>query len=78
MVGGPVPQPLAVILLEHDAKNDGLHAVGTLSGEVYDAFFAKFEFKLALEYGPNRARQEVSGSTVVSELGNYCKQQVQC
>lgn len=78
VVGGPAPQPLAVILLEHDTKTDGLHAVGTLGGEVYDAFFAKFEFRLALEYGANRARQAVNGNTVVSELSNYCKQQVQC
>lgn len=78
VVGGPAPQPLAAILLEYDPKTDGLYAVGTLGGEVYDAFFAKFEFKLALEYGANRARQAVNGNTVVSELSNYCKQQVQC
>ena len=78
VVGGPAPQPLAAILLEYDSKADALYAVGTLGGEVYDAFFAKFEFKLALEYGANRAQQAVTGVTVVSELKNYCKQQVQC
>ncbi len=78
VVGGPAPQPLAAILLEHDPKTDGLYAVGTLGGEVYAAFFAKFEFKLALEYGANRAQQAVSGGTVVSDLKNYCRQQVQC
>jgi len=78
VVGGPAPQPLAAILLEHDPKTDGLYAVGTLGGEVYDAFFAKFEFKLALEYGAGRAHQVLSGKTLVSELTHYCKQQVQC
>lgn len=78
VVGGPAPQPLAAILLDYDQRTDGLYAVGTLGGEVYGAFFAKFEFKLALEYGANRAQQAVNGSTVVSELSNYCKQQVQC
>lgn len=78
VVGGPAPQPLAAILLEHDPKTDGLYAVGTLGGEVYDAFFAKFEFKLALEYGAGRAQQVLSGKTIVSELTHYCKQQVQC
>jgi len=78
VVGGPAPQPLAAILFEYDRKTDGLYAVGTLGGEVYGAFFAKFEFKLALEYGANRAQQAVNGNTVVSELRNYCKQQVQC
>jgi hypothetical protein len=78
VVGGPAPQPLAAILLEHDPKTDSLYAVGTLGGEVYDAFFAKFEFKLALEYGTGRAHQVLSGKTPVSELTHYCKQQVQC
>jgi len=78
VVGGPAPQPLAAILLEHDAKTDGLYAVGTLGGEVYDAFFTKFEFKLAIEYGDKLARRAVTGTAVVSELKNYCKQQVQC
>ncbi|HEV8517390.1 MAG TPA: (2Fe-2S)-binding protein [Burkholderiales bacterium] len=78
VVGGPAPQPLAAILLEHDPKTDGLYAVGTLGGEVYDAFFAKFEFKLTLEYGAGRAHQVLSGKTLVSELTHYCKQQVQC
>ena len=78
VVGGPAPQPLSAILLEYDNRNDSLYAVGTLGGEMYDAFFAKFEFKLALEYGEKRAQQQVTGTAVVSELRNYCRQQVQC
>ena len=78
VVSGPAPQPLSAILLEHDRKTDGLYAVGTLGGEMFDAFFTKFGFKLALEYGTKQAQQAVSGTTVVSELRNYCKQQVQC
>ncbi len=78
VVGGPAPQPLSAILLEYDKGSDGLYAVGTLGGEMFDQFFAKFEFKLALEYGEQRAQQAISSNTVVSELKNYCKQQVQC
>jgi Rieske Fe-S protein len=78
VLGGPAPQPLSAILLEHDKSSDHLYAIGTLGGEMFDAFFAKFEFKLALEYGDKRARQSVDGSTVVSELRNYCRQQMQC
>jgi len=78
VVGGPAPQPLSAILLEYDQKTDGLFAVGTLGGELFDAFFTKYEFKLALEYGSKRAHQPVDTPTVVSELKNYCKQQVQC
>jgi len=77
VVGGPAPQPLSAILLEHDAKSDGLHAVGTLGGELFNAFFAKYEFKLALDYGSGMRRQ-VTGRALVQELHEFCKQQVRC
>ena len=78
VVGGPAPQPLSAILLEHDAKTDGLQAVGTLGGEMFDAFFAKFEYRLALERGGNSVRRQASGGAVVKELEQFCKQQVRC
>ena len=78
VVGGPAPQPLSAILLEYDATNDGLLAVGTLGGEMYDAFFAKFEFKLALEHGAGGVRRQVTDRTLVKDLREYCKQQVRC
>jgi len=78
VVGGPAPQPLAAVLLEHDAKSDALHALGTLGGEMFNAFFDKFEFKLALDYGSGRTRQAVAGRTAVKELQQFCKQQVRC
>ena len=78
VVGGPAPQPLATIVLEYDAASDALYAVGTLGGEMHDQFFAKYGFKLALEYGEKRAQQPVTGTAVVSELSSYCKQQVRC
>jgi arsenite oxidase small subunit len=78
VVGGPAPQPLSAILLEYDAKNDGLHAVGTLGGEMFDAFFAKFEFKLALEHGGGGMRRPVAVRAVVKDLQQFCKQQVRC
>lgn len=77
VMAGPAPQPLAAILLEHDAKTDHLTAVGTLGGEMFNQFFAKYEFKLTLEHGP-AARQAVSGTAVVSDLDSYCRQQVRC
>jgi arsenite oxidase small subunit len=78
VLGGPAPQPLSAILLEYDAKSDGLQAVGTLGGEMYDAFFAKFEFKLAIEHGGSGMRRQVAGSAVVRDLQQFCKQQVRC
>ncbi len=77
VVAGPAPQPLAAILLEHDAASDELHAVGTLGGEMFNQFFAKFEFRLALENGGG-ARRAVTGAAVVSSLENYCRQLVRC
>jgi Rieske Fe-S protein len=77
VVAGPAPQPLAAILLEYDPATDGVYAVGTLGGELFNEFFNKYEFRLALEYGGN-ARAAVKGSCMVSELEHYCRQQVKC
>jgi arsenite oxidase small subunit len=78
VVNGPAPQPLAAILLEHDDKLDTLHAVGTLGGELFNAFFEKYEFRLAIDYGGTRTRQPVAARTAVQELQQFCKQQVRC
>jgi arsenite oxidase small subunit len=77
VVAGPAPQPLAAIMLEYDREQDELYAVGTLGGEMFDDFFAKYEFRLALEHN-GTAKQRVEGTCVVSELERYCKQQVKC
>jgi len=77
VLAGPAPQPLAAILLEHDPKSDELTAVGTLGGEMFNQFFAKYEFRLALENGGS-PRTAASATCVVQELENYCRQQVQC
>ena len=76
VVAGPAPQPLAAILLEHDARSDELLAVGTLGGEMFGEFFDRFGFRLQLEHGAPRAT--VAGTCVVQELENYCRQQVKC
>ena len=77
MIGGPAPQPLATILLEHDTKQDELHAVGTFGGEMFEQFFRKFGFRLQLEMG-ERARASAQERCVVHELGNYSAQWAQC
>src|SRR5229473_3134546 len=77
VVAGPAPQPLAAILLEHDARTDELFAVGTLGGEVFNEFFEKYAFRLELEHGA-AARAAVGASCLVQELDNYCRQQVKC
>ena len=77
VVAGPAPQPLAAILLEHDAARDEIAALGTVGPEQFDAFFAKYETKLAFEYG-GKARNAVPATTVVRELASYCKTTIRC
>jgi len=77
VLAGPAPQPLAAILLDYDPKNDGLYAVGTLGGELFNEFFRKYDFRLSLDFN-GRARVPVGGRSVVSELTDYCRQQVKC
>ncbi len=77
VVAGPAPQPLAAILLEHDPKTDGIFALGTYGGEMFNEFFRKFEFRLQLELG-QRAKSEVDGTTVVKPLASYSNQWAQC
>jgi len=76
VVAGPAPQPLASILLQWDPSSDEIQAVGTLGGEMFGEFFDKFGFRLELEHGAPRAA--VTGTCVVQELDNYCRQQVKC
>lgn len=78
VVAGPAKQPLAAILLEYDPKTDELLAVGTVGGELFEEFFAKYDFKLAMEHGQNKARQAVGSTTVVTELTQFCQQEIQC
>jgi hypothetical protein len=77
VVAGPAPQPLAAVLLEHDAASDELRAIGTQGAEQFDAFFRKYDFKLAMEYGA-RVRQPVGDATTVRELTQYCRQTIEC
>lgn len=77
VLAGPARQPLAAILLEHDPQRDELVAVGTLGGEMFNRFFAKYEFRLAIEHGSG-ARAPADGTCVVRPLEAVCRQQVQC
>jgi Rieske Fe-S protein len=77
VVAGPATQPLAAILLEHVAGSDELYAVGTLGGEMFDKFFAKYQLRLQLEHG-GATKKPVGETAVVTELEEYCRQQVKC
>ena len=78
VIAGPAPQPLAAIVLEYDNAEDGLYALGTQGAEQFSAFFSKYQMKLALEYGRDGGRGEVTGTTILRELTNYCRTTIQC
>ena len=78
VLSGPAPQPLAAILLDYDAERDELAALGTVGAEQFEAFFRKYDFKLAMEYGQGKARAPVGANTAVRELSEYCRQTIQC
>jgi Rieske Fe-S protein len=75
---GPAEQPLAAILLDYDPATDRLHALGTQGAEQFEAFFAKYEFRLAMEYGATRHRAAIERTAVVREMREYCRQTVEC
>jgi Rieske Fe-S protein len=78
VLGGPAPQPLATILLEHDAKTDEIYVTGTFGGEKFDEFFQKYAFKLSLEKGGSRAQEKVAVNTVLRDLAAHSAQTAQC
>jgi len=78
VVAGPAPQPLAAIVLEHDATEDAIYALGTQGAEQFDAFFTKYKLKLGLEYGKEGGRVAVNTTSTLRELTNYCRTTIQC
>jgi Rieske Fe-S protein len=78
VVSGPAPEPLAGVLLEHDAASDVLHALGTIGAEQFDEFFQKYDMRLGLEYGPGKAKQPIGAQSIVRELTSYCRTTIQC
>ena len=78
VVGGPAPQPLTTIRLEHDGENDELYAVGTHGGEVYKAYFKAYRKELREEFGAALVQQESTGEAVVMRFTDYTKRQFFC
>lgn len=78
VLGGPAPQPLAVIVLEHRAEDDTYFATGTEGGEMFGRFFKEFDHRLTLEHQTKDVRRETTDRVVVLTLNEYCKNQVRC
>lgn len=78
VLGGPAPQPLAAIALEHDESNGHIYAVGTSGGELYQKFFDTFAFRLALENETSDIRRPATGVTTVVGINEYSRTQKLC
>ena len=78
VLGGPAPQPLATIALEHDEGNGEIYAIGTSGGELYQKFFDTFAFRLALEYETSDIRKPVRNVAAVVSITEYSRTQMMC
>jgi Rieske Fe-S protein len=77
VISGPAKQPLCAVLLAHDPRTDSLTAHGTLGGELFDAFFRKYEKKLSFDVGP-KAHATVGGRAIVQPLNQFCRNPIEC
>jgi arsenite oxidase small subunit len=71
VLAGPAPQPLAAIDLALDEKTGELRALGTYGGDMFERFFEKFGFQLALQQGTENLRELASPITEVLPLKEY-------
>lgn len=78
VLGGPAPQPLAAILLEHRPKDGTLYATGTYGGEMFEKFLKDFSFRLMLEIKSSNIREEVKKTVTVVPMANYCRTRIMC
>ena len=78
VLGGPAPQPLAAIVLEYNADNDILDAVGTYGGEMFNDYFGEFSDRLMLAYRTDQVERRAESQTTVMTVTEFCRQQVLC
>jgi len=78
VLGGPAPQPLAAVLLEHVSEEDALYAVGTYGGELFDRYFETFSDRLQLEYLISDVQREVRDTSITVPLETFSRTRVLC
>ncbi len=78
VLGGPARQPLAAIELEYDSTADRIYAVGTRGGELYDQFFTRFGFRLALDHKIEDIRASAGDSVIIYPHSEYSEHSVSC
>ena len=78
VLGGPAKQPLCTILVDHDPADDGLYAIGSYGGEMFDKFFDTFAARLQLEFGLTDVRTPVENASRVITIQEYSRTQMAC
>ena len=78
VLGGPAGQPLATILLQSEPDTGALYALGTIGGEMYDSYFEKFAFRLALEHETSDIERRSGTASVVMDIETYSRTIMQC
>ncbi len=71
VLGGPAPQPLAAVDLALDESTGEIRALGMYGGDMFERFFEKFGFQLALQSAISDIRAPVGPSTEVVRLSDY-------
>jgi Rieske Fe-S protein len=78
VVAGPAPNPLAAIVLEHDAAHDTLTATGVVGSNVFLHFFKLYRLSLMREYGAAKFQQPAPASTPAIPLSKYSAYVANC
>jgi arsenite oxidase small subunit len=71
VLGGPAPQPLAAVDLVMDEATGELRALGTYGGDMFERFFEKFGFQIALQRRKDDIREPAGPTTEVLSLKQY-------
>ncbi len=78
VLGGPAPQPLAAIELEHDPQTDTLYATGTIGGEMFASYFREFHDRLVLEHGRTDIDRALEDTTRLMRLSEFTANEISC
>lgn len=78
VLGGPAPQPLAAIRLEHDTDEDVLYANGVYGGALFQRFFQAFAMRLSLEFETTDVQRPVGATTPVRRVDEYSRNRILC
>lgn len=78
VIGGPADQPLASIVLEHNAQDDTLWAVGVLGSAKFNDYFNAFKTEMDRDWGGKRqAKKLVKISAPTVKLSKFTKEVIQ-